>query len=81
MTTDDEIKRLLDQADALKAIAAAEAALETATAAYRADMSEDNQAAYMAANVALADARAAARADRPAMGVAGDAIAAEGSEG
>lgn len=77
MTTDEEIKRLLDQAEALKATAAAEAALEAATVAYRADPNDETKAAYRAANVALANARSDARADRPDMAVGGDGVAAE----
>jgi hypothetical protein len=76
MTTDEEIKRLLDQADALKATAKAEAALEKATEAYRADPTDAKKAAYRKANVDLAAARSTARADRP-MGVGGDAFLSE----
>lgn len=80
MTTDEEIKRLLDQADALKATAKAEAALEQAVEAYRADPTDAKKAAYRKASLDLANARSDARANRP-MGVGGDAFTTEGSEG
>jgi len=74
MSRDEEIQALLDQAEALKKIDAAEQKLEKATEAYRKTQTDRTKTAYRTANEELAAVRAAARADRAGTGVGGDAF-------
>lgn len=69
-----ERERLVAQVSTQVGEARLASALDAATATYRADPSEENRAAYRAANEALYTHRSQAREGRTGVGVGGDAV-------
>lgn len=74
---DEEIERLLKQADALKQLGQAEAELDKAVTAYRKSPSAANKEKYRKATDAVVETRQSARAGRTGHGVGGDATVAD----